>query len=169
MGVLPCAHRCVDPHPTLFACTNADAFLLHGHKRELFGCVVELSCVNVSQGPESSKIDGKPPPLIFKARWVTKTEPNALDTIQLIKVVFKLKFVGKFGEVSYLDIDHLDYNFLFFHGVCPSGKASVFYFSVRNLAFNASTKCQKLYFLLRSCVRASLPARARPFHPGVEV
>jgi len=50
------------------------------------------------EGPESSKIDDKPPPLIFKARWVTKTEPNALDTIQLIKVVFKLKFVGKFGE-----------------------------------------------------------------------
>ena len=50
-------------------------------------------------GPEAGAIDNKPPPLIFKARWITKTEPNALETIQLIKVVFKLKYAGRFGEV----------------------------------------------------------------------
>lgn len=49
--------------------------------------------------PKAGKLEGKPPPLIFKARWINKSSPTNLEAVQLVKVVFKLKYTGKYGEV----------------------------------------------------------------------
>jgi len=48
--------------------------------------------------PKAGKLEGKPPPLIFKARWINKSSPTNLEAVQLVKVVFKLKYTGKYGE-----------------------------------------------------------------------
>mmetsp|Transcript_35945 Transcript_35945/g.49894 ORF Transcript_35945/g.49894 Transcript_35945/m.49894 type:complete len:548 (+) Transcript_35945:100-1743(+) len=53
--------------------------------------------ITASKEGELAKTD-KPPPLIFKARWINKSAPTNLETVQLIKVQFKLKYKGSFGE-----------------------------------------------------------------------
>lgn len=51
------------------------------------------------QGDEDMEFaNKKPPPLVFKARWLSKDKAKTVDTVQLIKVIFKLQYSGNYGE-----------------------------------------------------------------------